>query len=90
VKLLTDQECQEGVNRIEDLTKLIASESGIRLQSILFDDGQQLTCKKTHNLRISARGKAVTAIITHSDVTCADLARPKIRAAIDRLKSMLE
>lgn len=94
MKLLTDQECQEGIKQICDLSKTIARELGIHLQVVQFDSGRHLTCKKTHSLRISARGKSVTVSIFHSDVvgslSCNDPPRAKIRAAIERLKLLLD
>lgn len=73
----------------------IASERGIFLSKVRFDDGRPLGCRDIHILTLSASGQAVSTKICQEDVDVfpnrlgTDLTRAKIRNAIERLQILI-
>jgi hypothetical protein len=92
--MIDTAETESGINILKDLTQQLATEAGIKLSNVLFDDGRPLGVRDIHLLSVTTRGKTAVAKINHEEIKCGkapnELTRAKIRGAIDRLKVMLE
>ncbi len=81
---------------VEKLSKDIAKEIGVDITSVSMFDGHQVGCLDVFLLQLYAQGYSVNALVHQHELdlldeggTC-DKLNFKIRAALTRLKSMVE
>jgi len=83
-------------NMIEKLAKDIARELGVGITSVSMFDGHQVGCLDVFLLQLYAQGYSVNALVHQHEVDLlegggtSDKLNFKIRAALTRLKSMIE
>ena len=81
---------------IEQLSKNIAAEIGLDITNVSLFDGHQVGCLDVFLLQLYAQGYSVNALVHQHEVDLleqggtSDKLNFKIRAALHRLKSMVE
>ena len=88
-------EMQTGITQITDFANQYASEIGIKISSVTFDDGRPLGYSDIHILGLQSKGKTAHTKLNHEEIedypgsAGNELTKVKIRNAIKRLQVLV-
>jgi len=86
----------EGLRKICKLAEDLAKQEGIRLSSVLVDEGRPIVASHYHLLSLTAGPCSVSEKLHHEELTAQNqrsdngLTEAKIRSAVERLRILLD